>query len=177
MIVIEQIKTADLKKYLFVEELLVNAFPLEERRELYTQREFTDSNPLFHNNIIIEDGSPIGLLSYWDFEQFIYVEHFAIHPSRRNGGMGRKTLSALKEKVYRPIVLEVELPENEISKRRIQFYEREGFCLWEHEYKQPPYRNGDDFLPMYIMVHGKLTINNDFESIKSMLYKEVYLVK
>lgn len=177
MIEIEQIKTADSKKYLFVEELLTSAFPQEEHRDLSIQREFTDNNPLFYNSIILDNGSPIGLLSYWRFEQFIYIEHFAIHPSKRNGGMGQKVLSIFKEKIHLPIVLEVELPEDEISKRRILFYEREGFSLWKHEYQQPPYRNGDSFLPMYIMVHGKLNITTDFENIKSRIYKEVYLVK
>lgn len=176
MIEIKQIRTTDLEDYAFVEELLTSAFPPEEHRELTMQREFTDSNKLFHTTVILEDGSPVGLLSYWDFDRLVYVEHFAIHPTKRNGGMGKKALNKFKEKIGRPIILEVELPENEISQRRIQFYEREGFVLWEKAYQQPPYRSDDGYLPMYLMAHGELTIKNDFESIKVMLYKEVYLI-
>lgn len=176
MISIKQIKTADQEFYLFVERLLTNAFPQEEHRELDVQREFTDNNRLFHNNIILEEGSPIGLLSYWDFNNFVYIEHFAIDANIRNGGFGQKTLHAFKKKVQKPIVLEVELPEDEMSQRRIQFYQRQGFNLWEQTYQQPPYRKGDGNLPMYLMVEGKLDMANDFEQIKSMLYKEVYLV-
>ena len=75
------------------------------------------------------------------------------------------------------IVLEVEMPVEEMAKRRINFYQRQGFVLWEKEYKQPPYKPGDDFLPMYLMVFGNLQCEQDFEMIKNKIHKEVYNVK
>ena len=77
----------------------------------------------------------------------------------------------------RPIVLEVERPIEEMAKRRISFYQRQGFTLWEKDYSQPPYKPGDDFLPMYLMVHGELDCEKDFETIKKRIHKEVYGVK
>lgn len=175
MITIRQIKTADTAYYSFQEELLVNSFPKEERRELALQREFTDSNPLFVNNILLDNDEPIGIISYWDFNGFIYAEHFAIHPSKRNGGYGQETLELLKRNLQRPLVLEVDLPQSEASKRRIQFYQRQGFLLWwGKEYLQPPYRKGDNYLPMRLMVSGDLKPERDFERIKSTIYKHVY---
>lgn len=176
MITIEQIRTTDIDKYLFIEELLVSAFPQEEHRELSMQREFTDTNKLFHNNILLVEGSPIGLLSYWDFDHFIYVEHFAIHPDHRNGGIGQQALQSLQQKVQRPIVLEVELPTDEMSKRRIEFYQRQGFTLCQKSYQQPPYRKGDGLLPMYLMIQGSLDMEDVFNEVKAMIYKEVYQV-
>ena len=41
----------------------------------------------------------------------------------------------------------VEIPEEEMAKRRINFYQRQGFSLWEKPYQQPPYslrKSGSD---------------------------------
>ena len=69
-----------------MEQLLVASFPTDEYRALEEEREYTDLKEIFYNNIILSDGAPIGLITYWDFGQFYYVEHFAIDPAQRNGG-------------------------------------------------------------------------------------------
>jgi len=177
MIDIKTIKTTDSTHYNFVEGLLVDAFPKEERRELDVQREFTDSNPLFKSNVILHFDKPVGLFTYWDFDDFYYIEHFAISQDARNGGFGKRVLEGMNEILEKPIVLEVEAPNDEMSKRRIGFYSRLGYELWEREYLQPPYRKGEGFLPMFLMVKGDLDINKDFPRIKDKIYKEVYLVE
>lgn len=177
MINIKRIKTVDTVYYNFVEDLLTTAFPKEERRELVLQRNYTDNNPLFFNNIILEDDIPIGFITYWKFGDYYYIEHFAIHSSKRNGGYGKKVLEHIHKTLDSPIVLEVEIPNNELSRRRIGFYERANYKLWENQYSQPPYRKGEDYLPMYLMVYGNLDSKKDFERIKRNLYKEVYLVE
>ena len=70
--------------------------------------------------------------------------------------------------------LEVEMPDNEMAQRRIGFYQRQGFALWNYPYLQPPYRQGDDFLPMYLMVYGNLQCEKDVEQVKDCIYREVY---
>lgn len=175
MIRIQPIRTTDLTLYAFMEELLTTAFPAEEYRALHQLRDYTDHTKKFHNNIIIDDDeTPIGFITYWDFDHFYYVEHFAINPSLRNGGYGKKVLSYLCEALQRPIVLEVELPIEEMAQRRIHFYQRHGFNLWKREYQQPPYKPGDGFLPMYLMAHGELQCEKDFDEVKRRIYQEVY---
>ena len=66
MIEIKQVKTENQELYGFVEELMHTAFPAQERRDTPQQREYSDSNPLFCNNVIVEDGKPVGMISYWD---------------------------------------------------------------------------------------------------------------
>lgn len=156
--------------YPFVEGLLHSAFPKEERRDTIQQREYTDNNDKFSCYLIKDNNLPIGLLTCWDFEEFIYIEHFAIDPSLRNNGYGQKAITALKEKEVRPIILEAEEPTNELTKRRIGFYERQGFILQSYAYEQPPYRSNDGWLPMRLMTYG--TIN--LEKAKETIYKEVY---
>jgi len=177
MITIERISTKDVAHYEFVENLLITSFPQEERRELEDQRDFTDNNPLFHVRIILDDNKPVGLITYWDFDDFYYIEHFAVSPEARNGGYGKKVLTLLDDHLTKPIVLEVEEPCDEMSIRRVGFYTRMGYQMWERAYLQPPYRKGEGFLPMFIMAKGDLDMEKDFDRVKGRIYKHVYLVE
>lgn len=174
MIEIKQVKTQDEVNYAFVEQLMHTAFPQEERRDTPQQREYSDNNPLFRSNVILEDGKAIGMISYWKMDGFFYIEHFAIDPTLRNGGYGKRVLEAIKEELQGPIVLEVEEPTDEMSTRRINFYKRLDFILHEKPYMQPPYRKGDSGLPMFLMTCGEIDMISDFEKVKKALYKEVY---
>ena len=162
MIKLQPISTSDLQHYKFMEELLVDAFPPEEYRQLEELREYTDRTGNFHNNIIFDDDLPIGFITYWDFDRFYYVEHFATNPALRNGGYGKRTLEYLCNHLQLPIVLEVERPVEE---------------MWKNDYYQPPYKPGDDFLPMYLMVYGDLNPEKDYEDIRHKLHTVVYGVK
>ena len=66
MIEIKQVKTENQELYGFVEELMHTAFPAQERRDTPQQREYSDSNPLFCNNVIVEDEKTVGMISYWE---------------------------------------------------------------------------------------------------------------
>ena len=89
MIRLQPISTSDLQHYKFMEELLIDSFPPEEYRQLEQLREYTDRTGNFHNNIIFDDDLPVGFITYWDFDSFYYVEHFATNPALRNGGYGK----------------------------------------------------------------------------------------
>lgn len=174
MIEIKQVKTHDELDYSFVEQLMHTAFPKEERRDTLQQREYSNTHPLFCNNIILEDKKPVGMISYWNMRDYYYIEHFAIDPNLRNGGYGKRVLEVIKEQLQGPIVLEVEKPTDEMSTRRINFYKRLGFTLNERPYMQPPYRKGDNSLPMFLMVYGEIDMDINFEKVKNTIYKEVY---
>lgn len=70
MIEIKQVKTQDEVNYTFVEKLMHTAFPQEERRDTVQQREYSDNNLRFCNNIILENGNSIGMISYWTMGDF-----------------------------------------------------------------------------------------------------------
>ena len=76
-----------------------------------------------------------------------------------------------------PVVLEVEIPADEMSKRRIGFYERLGFKLDNHVYHQPPYREGGEWLEMRLMTYGNVDLEYSFEQVKNCLHRNVYGVK
>lgn len=161
--------------YPFMEELMQTAFPSQERRDTELQRTYTDNQSRFHNNVLLDNGTPIGLLTYWDFDTFLYIEHFAISSERRNKGYGQQALATLKAKQEGMIVLEVEEPIDEITRRRVIFYQRQGFILQNYPYEQPPYRDGDEWFPMKIMSFQTEDFTEDtFLQVKSTIYQEVY---
>lgn len=173
---IKRIKTTDTELYDYMENLLISSFPEDEYRELGELKEYTDHKPIFFNNIIFNEDKPVGFITYWDLKDFYYIEHFAIDPNQRNGGYGQKILYYLSGIMDKPIVLEVEHPIEEIARRRINFYKRQGFELWENEYFQPPYKIGYNNLPMYLMVKNGLDSKRDFEAVKNKIHKTVYNV-
>lgn len=174
MVRLQRISTADVELYGFMESLIVEAFPPEEYRDTAELRVLTDSEERFHNNVVYDGDRTVGLITYWDFGRFIYVEHFAIAPSVRNGGYGRKVLELLKNESEMPVVLEVEMPDNETARRRIGFYERQGFAVLPDDYRQPPYRHGGDCIPMRLMAYGRPEKGMDFGLIESVIHREVY---
>lgn len=177
MIEFKRITTRDQQHFSYVERLLIASFPEDEYRDLSVFREYTDSLPHFYCNLLLDDSNPIGLLTYWKIEDFCYIEHFAIAPEWRNGGYGRKVLTQLNSLIKHPIVLEAERSSDDMALRRIRFYQRLGYELWEKEYLQPPYKAGFNELPMYLMVKGDLSEDRDFERIKRTIYRNVYHVE
>lgn len=170
------VKTED-SRYAFIENLLHESFPEGERREDDRQRYNVDNNPLFTTYLINDEEADIsvGVITVWRFKKFCYVEHLATYPNIRNKGYGNKIIRTLLDGCKDiTVVLEVEMPEDEMSKRRIGFYERNGFRLCTKNYLQPPYRLGGKPIPMYLMFSGCESIDEDFENIKAEIYSNVY---
>ena len=66
------------------------------------------------------------------------MEHLAVSPAIRGGGLGSAILSAFCDRTER-VVLEIDPPEDEISVRRLHFYRRLGFCDNPYAYVHPSY--------------------------------------
>lgn len=164
----------DSPDYSFCEQLYLDAFPPTERRDTEQQRAITDNEKKFIFNTLRFRNKAVGFLSYWNLDDFIYIEHFAIDTSMRGKSIGGKILQLLHESINKPVILEVEHPNTELAARRIHFYERCGYTLWKSDYLQPPYQKGFSPLPLYLMCHGNLHETTDFERIKDSLYKDVY---
>ena len=159
--------------YEYAKGLLTASFPPEEYRNLDEWQRYTDEKEEFHNNVIQDDGRPIGLFTYWEFGPFVYGEHFAIDPALRNGGYGQTALQCICQQLARPIVIEVEMPDNDLARRRIAFYQRNGFTLWLKPYLQPPYQPGYPSLPMYLMAYGDIR-ESLFDEVVHTIHHEVY---
>lgn len=172
-----EIRNLDLSKHkevLFVESLYIESFPLSERRPVEKMFDLYEKNSLFVIALTIEDDNLVGFLTYWDLGEYIFAEHFAISPEYRNGGYGRKAMELFKE-VPKPIILEVELPTTILSERRIGFYQRLGFKLWDNVlYQQPAYHKDGNAIPMKLMTYGDMDVERDLIDIRSKIYSVVY---
>lgn len=159
----------------FIENLYIESFPLSERRPVKAMLDLYKNNPSFIITITIEDEQLIGFLTYWDLGEFIFAEHFAISPEFRNGGYGRKVMDLFLKETTIPIILEVELPATILSERRVGFYQRIGFKLWENvQYQQPAYRETSGPIPMKLMTYRDLDIEKNLTYIRNKIYSIVY---
>ena len=92
----------------------------------------------------------------------------------RGKGYGGIAIETLVNETRKVVVLEVELPTDEMSKRRVGFYERHGFKLCEKKYVQPPYKAGDCELEMKIMWCNAEDISDKFDRMVACIYNNVY---
>ncbi|MDR0893968.1 MAG: GNAT family N-acetyltransferase [Prevotellaceae bacterium] len=177
MITAQRITTTDAALYRFMERVLVESFPPEERRSLSALRRITDEQAsVFHLYIVLDGDLPVGFYNYWLFSGFCYAEHLAIAPEYRNRKYGTQLITSLTSRFSLPLVIEVEPPASEITCRRIGFYERLGFRLWQRDYLQPPYSPEHDFLPLKLMSFREIDLSDDeiYHHVCSSIYQEVY---
>lgn len=154
--------------------ILEEAFPVEELREKERQKALLDKPEYRLYGIKNESDDLQGALAMWDFSDFIYIEHFAIKPLYRNGGFGGKMLQKLIAWAGKPVVLEVEVPRDDLTKRRVGFYERHGFFYNDYPYLQPPMRAGQGMLPLRLMtMPGKIS-EEVYKKYKRLIHRIVY---
>lgn len=162
--------------YLFTEELLTTAFPPDEYRPLPAQRHNAAHEPTFHLMIARNGNNPVGFISYWQLNGICYVEHLATTPAERGKGHGSAILAKM-QKLVGTTVLEVETPTDTISRRRIEFYKRQGFELCSTPYTQPPYCESGNSIPMFLMFRGAKPTKELFEETKKEIYSKIYSYK
>ena len=127
--------------------------------------------------LLSDENKAVGFISYWEWNDFSYVEHFAVDSSCRGSGYGATAMTELLKRINNPAVLEVEKPLDNISQRRIRFYERLGFVLCTRSYTQPPYSPEKQPLELYLMSFGKIDLNQVFDTVASRIHQKVYGVE
>jgi ribosomal protein S18 acetylase RimI-like enzyme len=173
------------------------SFPIDEQRPIESIARLLTEEPRYTMHAIIDDNyaaelqavgqaptansqgltanSPklLGLLTTWYFEEFIYIEHFAIDPTLRSQGYGSEALKAFIHEHGKPLVLEAEPPTDALSIRRIKFYERIGLTLYDFPYMQPAYT--EDSHPVELRLMGTLdTETTPLPLVSQILHREVY---
>ena len=161
-------------------KLYNDSFPVDERR-LFEDEKHLDNYIKMKggkfNAFAAKDGDLfLAFLSYWTFEGYTYIEHFAVNPAQRGKNIGRLMLNHLFKEVSPNVLIEVRHPETEEDKKRVEFYEKNDFRIRkEFNYTQPSYGGkGQKAVPMLLMTHGDVNLHN-IDSIKDML-REVYNV-
>ncbi|HLC64567.1 MAG TPA: GNAT family N-acetyltransferase [Candidatus Nanoarchaeia archaeon] len=150
-----------------------SSFPSDEKRTLELQKELI-KNKQYNFFIVIKDRVLVAIITDWNFEYFLFVDHFAIKEEFRGKGIGTGLLREYLSKNKQKIVLEVERPETEIATKRIKFYEKIGFKLNTFDYIQPPYGKDKNPVPMLLMTYPEKINKSEFSSIREKLHITVY---
>lgn len=155
-------------------DLLFNAFIPEERRSKEAHMALLD-HPHYALYVRRDEGVLTGFLSTFELDEFRFVEHFAVGPHMRSKGIGGTLLREYCELDARPVILEVEPPDTApMASRRIAFYEKHGFFLNHYAYLQPPLQLGFSPLPLLLMSRPQTLSEEQFCSIRQVLYQSVY---
>ena len=150
--------------------IMEQSFPLEEYRSYEGQKALL-MDPAYAIYLAKEEGKILGFGAVWQLEKWLFLEHLAVAPQYRNRGIGAELLGYLAEK---HCCLEVELPETDLARRRIGFYQRNGFFLNDYPYVQPSLGEGRKPVPLSIMTSGSTISPEEFAQVQKLLYSRVY---
>ena len=120
--------------------IYITSFPIYEQRTFKDQIEAL-KDERYHCIAICENDKVAGILLYWEIETYRYVEHLAIVSDLRGKQYGTNILNQFCNENER-VILEIDPPIDEVSRKRLSFYQSAGFYLQEYAHIHPPYRAG-----------------------------------
>lgn len=115
-----------------------SAFPPFEQR---SERDYATAlgDERFRADTVWDGGRFVGLRFWWTTDEGnAYLEHLAVDGPLRGGRYGARMLHDLCARTGR-VLLEIDPPEDAISRRRRAFYERNGFVYNDCDYEHPSY--------------------------------------
>jgi ribosomal protein S18 acetylase RimI-like enzyme len=168
-------KIASEAEFEVIKNLYLTAFPPNERREFDELKKQIDNDEC-NVNLIFDDEKVAGFIILWNFNDFVFLEHFAIKPGLRGLGTGEKTLNEIKALNQKTIILETEPPADEMSRRRISFYKRNGFQLLERHYLQPSYDGKKPEVEMKLMCNSENISIEKLEKYILLIREKVYKI-
>lgn len=159
-----------------VYEIMEQSFPPDERRPYEEQRQLLCREE--YEIFVSRDGGGeiSSFIAAWGLDGMLFIEHFATSPASRGEGVGGRLLDEVISHSSNPVCLEVEPPLEKIQSRRVEFYRRHGFSLNDYPYIQPPISKGKKSVPLMIMTTGGELSPDEFESVRTQLYRKVYNV-
>lgn len=159
--------------YPFVRNLYESAFPYYERRTWEQLLSMLSQKAM---QIVVVKGEEklAGFAVYWKLNNWYFLEHLAIDPLREGKGFGSAVMQYLLQQSGNQLLLETELAVDEISNRRIRFYQKQGLQIAPFHYRQPPFRLGEFPPAMHIMSVPVITSEDEFASITSLIRQQVF---
>lgn len=165
------IKSTGCTEYNAAADLYEISFPEHEQRLERSQREIMNSDE-YKYTLIYDGENFIGEILCWETSDFIYVEHFCILPEKRGLKYGAKALEMLC-RTPKKVILEIDPPTDDISKRRKAFYEQCGFKANGFEHIHPPYRPQNTGHKLIIMSYPAELSTGEFSEFSEYLNNTV----
>lgn len=151
-----------------------SSFPESERRFLPAQKAVFE-NPNYRLDVWFdENGAFVGLMDWWEYGGFRYVEHLAIAPEARSGGFGSKILKSWIDSSEKPVFLEIDKVRDEISQRRLNFYRRLGFVENPMEHEQPHFQGTGEKVSLRVLSYPEGMSEAEYGELLAALQKDVW---
>ena len=154
-------------------DILQASFPPIETRSRSEQIAVA-KHPDYNLCLVLDGARPVGVVGYWQMPQMLYLENFCVAPELRNGGYGGAIVSMLANLAYRnPFVLEAELPTDDLARRRIGFYKRNGMVENAYPHIQAHLRAGDPDLSLLVLSYKQPLSENEYAEFRKYLNDNV----
>lgn len=150
----KKIEREDSKRWNNVWDLYEESFPVAERRKLNDHLRASE-NDHFHPLSIWDNDQLIGIAFYWEWNNYRYIEYLAVLPEMHGHGYGSQIIKQIRDSEH-TIILEIDPLINELSVRRLQFYERAGFTLTPYRFVHLPYRLDGESQELLILSYPKM---------------------
>ena len=159
------------EKWEKVWDLYENSFPIAERRKIEDHIRACE-DPHFHPLSVWEDDQLLGIIFYWEWNYYRYVEYLAVTPELRGHGYGFQIIKHIRDSEH-TIILEIDPLVNELSVRRLQFYERAGFTLTPYRFMHLPYRLEAAPQELLILSYPQLITKEQYTDFVSFINKDI----
>lgn len=167
----KRIKRADDPLFLQAMSLYETSFPDVERRSV-AQNEDLLCDPRFSMLAFCVRGEFAAMAGVWDVDGMLYIEHLCTVPRLRGQGIGAAVLQMLKDE-QKTVMLEIEPPVDELTRRRKTFYERCGFGYDPHIHEHPPYREGQKGHILNVMAYPCPPDKDTIKKLEDFIEKTV----
>lgn len=160
-------------------EIMEYSFPPTERgSSRLHQREFERER--FRSLCMpyeLNGGKISAFMNYYVFDDFVFLEHFAVARELRGKGIGSKLVQELLSRENKSVVLEAEpASQSDYAARRIAFYQRLGFNVNPYVYYQPAFSSEYPAIELVLLSCPKPLAEDEFVKVRNILYKEVYRI-
>lgn len=99
MIQISQVYANDSNSLKFIERIYTESFPPDERRDFSDVIRLLEENDDFFIVLLSDENKAVGFISYWEWNDFSYVEHFAVDSSCEDRAMGQTAMTELLKRI------------------------------------------------------------------------------
>ena len=147
------------------------SFPSHELR-LWSDQKAVMREESYHFDLCLMDGALAGLILYWDFGDYLYVEHFCVMPALRGQGLGTLILQELARK-NKLIILEIDPLNDAVSLRRRDFYTHCGYVQNDYPHIHPPYQCANAGHELIVMSYPRAISQEEFNRFTLDLREKV----
>lgn len=141
MLKIKRITAKNIENIEEVNALYDLAFPHYEQRS-HPGRSKILMHKDYHLYYYTDDSTFVGFIGCWKMHDHFYIEHFAITPQLRGQGYGQIVLKQFCRDAQK-VILEIDPVIDDMSQKRLSFYQYCGFKHNNYQHVHPCYTSGN----------------------------------